>query len=104
MPTPDQYAPEKPERPLGKRHEFLRQAGRHGMRRNANAIRVRVKIIERRRTGAIAGKKQMDHAMNVGMVWNILCGKPVFMGNIAISGPILTHQRPWCSASRGSPA
>ncbi|ODJ20372.1 hypothetical protein BBC05_04835 [Serratia sp. ISTD04] len=79
---------------LGKRHELLRQAGRHRMWRNANAIRFRVKVIERRRTGAIAGKKQMDHAMNVGMLWNILCGKPVFMGNIAISGPILTHQCP----------
>lgn len=63
------------------------------MRRNANAIRVRVKVIERRCTGAIAGKKQMDHAMNVGMLWNILRGKPVFMGDIAISRPILTHQR-----------
>lgn len=43
---------------LGKRHEFLRQAGRHRMRRNANAIRVRVKVIERRCTGAIAGKNK----------------------------------------------
>lgn len=58
MPTPDQYAPEKPERLHGKRHEFLRQAGRHRMRRNANAIRVRVKVIERRCTGAIAGKNK----------------------------------------------
>ncbi len=42
---------------LGKCHELLRQAGRHRMWRNANAIRFRVKVIERRRTGAIAGKK-----------------------------------------------
>lgn len=92
MPTPDQYAPEKPERLLGSVMSFA--AG--GPSSHAAQCERDPRQSESYRTPVYrrhSRQKQMDHAMNVGMLWNILRGKPVFMGDIAISRPILTHQR-----------